>query len=253
MQVKEYKTMKEYHQTLYVVWGNHILFALFLAYNFQWWMIPFIFVNMHLFGMFSEVSVHRYFTHKSYETTRWKEHVLKVFSFLAAQGAVLTWVTTHRTHHAYEDTPKDPHSPLYMPWWKVYAGLFTQNYSKGLITDLLRHKDRKYFIFENKYYYLLWTALWIISYIIHPMLFFFFVSGAAMWYFATSIVNILSHGMIIGSVRDRNYVATNSKFLNFLTGIGNHNNHHINPKNYTYSVDREIDINGWIIKKFFAI
>lgn len=245
--------MKEYYQTLLVVWGNQVLFALFFILNFEWWMIPFLFLNLHLFGMFSEISVHRYFTHKSYKTGRLRQHLLKVFAFLTGQGAILTWVTTHRTHHAYEDTPKDPHSPFHLPWWKIYLGLFTQNYKKTLITDLLRDRDQKYYLFENKYYYLLWIGLWIASYAVHPMLFFFIVSGSAMWYFGTSIVNILSHGLILGTKRDENVVATNSSILNFLTGIGHHNNHHINPKDYSYSVNNEIDLNAWVIKKFFKI
>jgi fatty-acid desaturase len=97
----------------------------------------------------------------------------------------------------------------------------------------------------------MWTALWVISLLIHPVLFFLIVSGAAMWYWATSIVNILSHGSILGKPRDPNYVATNSVILNVLTGIGHHNNHHIYPNSYTYKVDNEVDLNGLVIEKFF--
>lgn len=240
--------MNPYKQTLWVVWGNHILFILAMITHFQWWMIPFAIASLHVFGMFSECAIHRYWTHKSYETTTWKDHMLKAWAFLAGQGAILSWVTVHRHHHAYEDTPGDPHSPLHMPWWKVYVGLFPNVYKKNLVTDLLRHKDKKYFLFENKYYWLMWTALWIVSYLIHPVFFFFIVSGSAMWYWATSIVNILSHSLTIGKKRDADHVATNSVVLNLLTGIGHHNNHHINPRNYTYQVDNEVDINGWVIK-----
>jgi stearoyl-CoA desaturase (delta-9 desaturase) len=242
--------MTEYKQTLLVVWGNHILFLLFLFFNFEWWMAPFLFLNMHLFGIFSEVSLHRYFTHKSYSTEGIRKHILKLFAFLTGQGAILTWVTTHRTHHAFEDTERDPHSPLFMPWWKIYLGLFKENYKKTLITDLLRDKDKQYYIFENKHYYLLWISTWVLSYLIHPMLFFFIVSGSAMWYFATSLVNILSHSLTVGTKRDESAVATNSGFLNFITGIGHHNNHHIDPKNYSYSLGGEVDVIAWVIEKF---
>jgi stearoyl-CoA desaturase (delta-9 desaturase) len=243
--------MSPYKQTLYVVWGNHLLFILALIFFFQWWMIPVAFVMLHVFGMFSEVAMHRYWTHKSYTTARWKEHILKAWAFLAGQGATLSWVTVHRYHHAYEDTPMDPHSPLHMPWWKIYIGLFPDKYKKALIKDLIRHPDKDYFIFENKHYWQMWTALWVTSLLIHPVMFFLIVSGAAMWYWATSIVNILSHGFILGKPRDSDYVATNSVILNILTGIGHHNNHHIYPNSYTYSVDGEIDLNGLVIEKFF--
>lgn len=242
-----------YYQTLYVVWLNHIFLILFLFFYFQWWMIPFILVNIHIFGLFSEVSLHRYFTHKSYKTTKSKEYLLKIFAVFSAQGSVLTWVTTHRSHHAFDDTEKDPHSPLHMPWWKIYLGLFTKKYQKKFIIDILRRSDRKYFIFEDKYYYLIWTTIWITAWLIHPFVFFFVVSGAAGWYFATSIVNIFSHAMVLGKPRDKNYTATNSKILNLLTGMGNHNNHHANPGSYTYSIDKEIDLYGLFIKKFLKI
>jgi fatty-acid desaturase len=96
----------------------------------------------------------------------------------------------------------------------------------------------------------MWIATWIISYAIHPLFFFFIVSGSAMWYFGTSLVNILSHSLSIGTQRDPSVVATNSRLLNLLTGIGHHNNHHINPSSYTYSIDKEIDIPAWVIDKF---
>jgi stearoyl-CoA desaturase (delta-9 desaturase) len=243
--------MKEYNQTLYVVWGNHLLFILFMCLYFEWWMILAAILNIHIFGMFSEVSIHRYFTHKSFETTRWKQHILKIWAFLAGQGAVLSWVTVHRHHHAYEDQPGDPHSPFFIPWWKIYLGLFTNNYKRTLVTDLLRSKDKNYFIFENKNYWKMWTSLWIISFLIHPYLFFFFVSGAAMWYWATSIVNILSHGEKVGTKKDLKIVATNSNLLNLITGIGNHHNHHRFPKNYSYSTGPEIDLNSKVIEYFF--
>lgn len=241
--------MNSYKQTLYVVWGNFLLFLLSIFYFQSWWLLTAI-PALYVFGFFSEVSIHRYYTHKSYETSQFKEKLLRVFAFLAGQGAVLSWVTVHRHHHAYEDGPKDPHSPLFYPWWKILLGLFPQEYKKNLVVDLMRSPGWKYFMFENKYYWLMWSATWVISFLISPYLFYFIVSGSAMWYIATSAVNIVNHGKKIGSVKYPETVATNSVLMNFLTGIGHHNNHHKFPKHYSYSTGPEIDINGWMIKHF---
>jgi len=244
--------MSPYKQTLYVVWGNQLFFILGLALLWSWWTIPLAIFGLFVFGCFSEISVHRYYTHKSYKTSTFKEKILRVFALLAGQGAIISWVTVHRTHHAYEDTARDPHSPFFHPWWKILLGLYPQEYKKTLVVDLMRSAGWKYYLFENQYYWLLWTAIWLVTFLIHPILFYFIVSGSAMWYIATSAVNILSHSKIVGIQYYTETVATNSRLLNLFTAIGHHNNHHKFPNSYTYSLNGEIDIYGFVIKKFFA-
>lgn len=245
--------MNPYKQTLFVVWMNQILFFSSLMLMWDNLLIPIGIVALYVFGCLSEISIHRYYTHKSYETTPLKEKFLRAFALLAGQGATISWVTVHRTHHAFEDTAKDPHSPLFHPWWKILLGLFPTQYKNNLVVDLMRKRSWNYFVFENKHYWLMWTAIWILSFLISKWLFYFIVAGAALWYIATSAVNILSHGFILGKTRFKETVATNSSTLNFFTGIGNHNNHHKFPGSYTYSVDNEIDVNGWVIEKFFKV
>lgn len=45
------------------------------------------------------------------------EYLLTFCGVLAAQGGPVGWVSTHRLHHAYSDTPRDPHSPGESFWW----------------------------------------------------------------------------------------------------------------------------------------
>ena len=42
----------------------------------------------------------------------------------------------------------------------------------------------------------------------------------------------------------------NSGWLNFVTGAGNHNNHHANPQSHTFKVDKETDIYGRLIELY---
>lgn len=240
-----------YKQTLFVVWGNFILFISYLILNFEISLLLISFVMMYVFGGFSEIGIHRFFTHKSFQTTRLKEHILKAFAFLAGQGAIMSWVTVHRYHHAYEDTPKDPHTPFHHSKLRIILGLYPTKYSKHLVVDLLRHKDSKYFIFENKYYWLMWSLLWVVSYLISPLFFFCIVSGSAMWYLATCAVNIINHGSELGFKKYPDAVARNIWWMNILTAIGNHNNHHKHPEKYSYRIDDEIDLYGTVIKYCF--
>lgn len=245
--------MPQFYQTLYVLWLNHILFITATITNFSWWMLPWAFINMHIWACMSEMSIHRYFTHKTYEVSaRFKEHILKAFAFLVGQGPVLGWVTVHRQHHRKEDTPEDPHSPHHRPWWKIYLGFLPREYPKNLVVDYLRHPDSRYFIFENQYYWLMWTATWIISYLISPYLFYMIVSGSAMWYFATNMINIYAHNGKLGQKPHTDSSAYNSGILETITSVGKHNNHHLQPGSYTYVVDpdTEFDWIAEVIKRF---
>lgn len=54
---------------------------------------------------------HRYFSHRSFETSRWFQFVLAFLGASSGQKGPLSWATSHRIHHRYSDTPKDPHTP----------------------------------------------------------------------------------------------------------------------------------------------
>lgn len=245
------KNLHPYYQTLFVVWGNQILFWIATLLFFDISMIMIMIIANYCFGCMSEISVHRYLAHKSYQTTPLKEKILLLFAFLTGQGAVLSWVAVHRCHHAYEDTVKDPHSPMFIPAWKLILGLFPrQEYKISIVADLIRSKNKNYLVFENKYYWLMWLTLWVVTYFISFYLFYFIVAGSALWYLMTCLVNIRAHGKV-GSRPNENAAGINSTFLNIMTGAGHHNNHHSDPKNYSYTRTNERDIYAWVIEKIF--
>src|SRR5262249_20425501 len=57
------------------------------------------------------IGYHRYFTHKSFETSRPIRLFLAIAGSIAAQGALIRWSATHRRHHQTSDSEGDPHSP----------------------------------------------------------------------------------------------------------------------------------------------
>lgn len=57
------------------------------------------------------VGFHRLFTHRSFRSNRALKIVLATAGSMALEGSVISWVATHRRHHAYSDRPGDPHSP----------------------------------------------------------------------------------------------------------------------------------------------
>jgi fatty-acid desaturase len=247
------KSIIDHYQTLYVVWGNMILMLIFLSYHEINYLILLLifFTSYWITASISEITVHRYFTHRSFDIPKSVEPIFLILATLVGQGSILHWVAVHRQHHAFEDTDKDPHSPLFISKLRLYLGLYPQqNYKLSLISDLIKNSNKKYFIYEKKFYPIIWTCIWIITYLISPYFFLFIVSGSVLWFLGTSTVNCFAHNNK-GQKRFVNSVAINSSILNFITGAGNHNNHHARPNFYTYSVDKEIDIYGSIIKFLF--
>jgi stearoyl-CoA desaturase (Delta-9 desaturase) len=54
---------------------------------------------------------HRCFTHRSFRAAPALRTALAVIGSLSFEGSVISWVATHRRHHAFTDQPGDPHSP----------------------------------------------------------------------------------------------------------------------------------------------
>ncbi|MGI9014369.1 MAG: acyl-CoA desaturase [Phycisphaerales bacterium] len=72
------------------------------------------------------VGYHRYFTHRSFQTSRFMTAVLAVLGSMAFEGPVLQWVAVHRRHHHHSDDHEDPHSPHAhgSGFWQVIRGMW---------------------------------------------------------------------------------------------------------------------------------
>ncbi len=71
-----------------------------------------IWVGSHLFiytGM--SIALHRYFSHKSFKTSRVFQAVLAIWGSFSLQGGALFWAALHRHHHTHCDESSDLHSP----------------------------------------------------------------------------------------------------------------------------------------------
>jgi fatty-acid desaturase len=196
------------------------------------------------------ITLHRYYTHKSFE---FKHRVIKeLFTLLAlmsARGSVIGWVYIHRMHHRYSDSETDPHIRN-MSVLKVFFPFFSDHAStvnKFMIKDLLT----KYQLNINQYYVaIVLTPVIILSLFSLKLAFF-------AWFlpvFLTSLIwNIFfwaGHSKNIGyRTHDTKDNSANSLLFAILTfGEGYHNNHHAFPSKFTTKLDKhEIDILGNII------
>ena len=68
-------------------------------------------VFLYFFRMFWITGgYHRYFSHKTYQTSRVWQFITAFMAQTSLQKGALWWAANHRVHHKYSDTPKDPHS-----------------------------------------------------------------------------------------------------------------------------------------------
>src|SRR5580704_5722536 len=176
---------------------------------------------------------HRYFSHRTFRTSRAMQLVFAVLAMTSAQKGVLWWAGHHRTHHKYSDLPGDVHSVKRDGFlWSHVGWIISKRYEP---TDLAKVQDLA------KYPELRWLDRWfLVPPIALALLLFvafgpwalvwgFFVSTTLLWH-GTFTINSLSH--MFGR---RRYPTTdnskNSALLAVVTlGEGWHNNHHYYPR-----------------------
>ena len=187
-------------------------------------------VALYVIRMFAVTGgYHRYFSHRTYKTSRAFQFVLAFVAQTSAQRGALWWAAHHRNHHLYSDQPQDIHSPVQDGFWYSHVlwlfdtGVPATDYRN--IPDLARYPELR---FLNKYYLLppiLLGALVFLTLGASGLFFGFFVSTVLLWH-GTFTINSLSH--VFGG---RRYATSDDSRNNWLLAIvtmgeGWHNNHH---------------------------
>ena len=195
---------------------------------------------------------HRYFSHRTYKTSRPFQLVLALLAMTSVQKGVLWWAAHHRHHHRMSDQPGDTHSVLQDGFWWSHVGwiLAPQNHDTDMdkVKDLARFPELRWL---NTYYYVPAIALAVGLFLAGgwwALYWGFFVSTTLLWH-GTFTINSLTH--VFGN---RRYVTTdnskNNLWLALITlGEGWHNNHHY----YQRATNQgffwwEIDVTFYVLK-----
>ncbi|KAB2634109.1 palmitoyl-monogalactosyldiacylglycerol delta-7 desaturase [Pyrus ussuriensis x Pyrus communis] len=116
--------------TSIVVLLFHIL-SLLAPFYFNWgafWLFVALYI---LTGLGITLGYHRSLAHRSFKLPRW----LELFCLLRP----IEWVSTHRYHHQFTDTKKDPHSPLMGFWFSHIGWIFNNSFRFAVRTVVLYH------------------------------------------------------------------------------------------------------------------
>ncbi|MEN9362190.1 MAG: hypothetical protein RL095_3725 [Verrucomicrobiota bacterium] len=65
---------------------------------------------------------HRHLSHGSFTMPRWFRFLMTLLACSAGQQGPVTWVSSHRAHHACADRDGDPHSPVTHSFWHAHLG-----------------------------------------------------------------------------------------------------------------------------------
>jgi stearoyl-CoA desaturase (delta-9 desaturase) len=172
---------------------------------------------------------HRYFSHKSYRTSRPMQLLLAIGAMSSSQKGVIWWAGHHRRHHKYSDQPGDVHSVVLDGFWWSHVGWMLaykhQPTETERVKDLMEYPE---LVWLNRWWWLPPAALGVGCFLVggwFALVWGFCVSTVLLWH-GTFTINSLTH--VFGS---RRYPTTdnsrNSPVLAFITmGEGWHNNHH---------------------------
>jgi stearoyl-CoA desaturase (delta-9 desaturase) len=182
---------------------------------------------VRMFGV--TAGYHRYFSHRSYRTSRPMQFVLAVLAMTSSQKGVIWWASHHRAHHKYSDQPGDVHSVLREGFlWGHIGWLLSPAYEaadEDRVRDLMKFPE---LVWLGRYWVVPPAALGVASFLIggwFGLVWAFLVSTVLLWH-GTFTINSLAH--MFGR---RRYATTdnskNSAILAVITlGEGWHNNHH---------------------------
>src|SRR5476649_664604 len=97
-------------------------------------------VALYFIRMFAVTGMHhRYFSHKSYSTSRFGQFMLAVFAGTAVQRGSLWWAYHHRHHHQHSDEAEDAHSPHVHGFLWSHIGWITSR--RNFPTDYTKIRD----------------------------------------------------------------------------------------------------------------
>jgi stearoyl-CoA desaturase (delta-9 desaturase) len=216
-------------------WTSFPFFAIHAAcvaaffVGFRWTYILLALALYYVGMFFVTAGYHRYFSHRSFKTSRAFQFVLAFMAMTSAQKGVLWWAAHHRHHNKFSDQEEDLHSPRQFGfWWSHVGWILSSKYNQTrteMIADFAKYRELRWL---NKYYLVPPLTLALVLFLIGgwgALVWGFFIRTVMLWH-GSFTINSLSH--VFGR---RRYPTTdtsrNNWWLALLTlGEGWHNNHH---------------------------
>ncbi|KAJ0007854.1 hypothetical protein Pint_30134 [Pistacia integerrima] len=242
-----------------VVLAMHLL-SVFAPFHFTWsafWVAFGLYVITGLLGI--TLSFHRNLSHRSFKLPKWLEYLFAYCGVQALQGNPIDWVSTHRYHHQFCDSERDPHSPLEGFWFSHMSWLFDTNSvmercgGPSNVGDL---EKQPFYRFLRSSYIFHPIALGVLLYALGGFPFIVWGMGVRIvWvYHITWFVNSACHvwGKQAWNTGD---LSRNNWWVALLAfGEGWHNNHHAFEFSARHGLEWwEVDMTWYVVRFLQAI
>lgn len=259
--------LDKFRVTVFILLHFACLSVLFTGVS---WFALLLAVSLYFARMFFITAFyHRFFSHRSYKTSRPVQFLMAVAGCTTGQRGPLWWASHHREHHITSDTENDPHSPKNgllnsHCLWFLRKGNFNSDDKR--IKDLTKYKE---LLILEKIDWIPFLLLFIACYFLgdylavhypalntngfQTLVWGGFISTTVL-YHATYLINSLAH--LYGKRRfETKDDSRNNIWLALLTlGEGWHNNHHRYPASTRQGFyPGEIDISYLLLKCFAAV
>jgi len=222
-------------------------------------------ITLYLLRMFAITAFyHRYFSHKSFRTSRKIQFIFALIGASATQRGPLWWAAHHRQHHRYADQPADPHSPKQGFFWSHMGWFLSGKHYQAdynLVQDWKRFVELRWLDrFDLIAPVLLALTLFIFGVLLEKFAPELKTSGWQMlvWGYFISTVVLLHVTLLINSMAHRigkkRYTTNDESRNNFLLalltlGEGWHNNHHHYPASARQGFYWwEVDVSYYLLK-----
>lgn len=234
---------------------NHVIlifgiYSIIQTEEYAWLLLGFVcFLWTGIVGV--NVALHRYYSHQSFKTTKFKEQILLWSSVITSLGSPAMWCSIHRMHHSHSDTDKDPHNPrlygIFKTWFTLWpAKAIPKRFFVPFIkTPMMRFVHNNYFLIN-------FTVLFLLALIDIRLAAVAYCLPAVGCFHGASAIGVIPH--YFGYKRYKiNDESRNSWVASILSlGEGWHNNHHANPGRWWQGETWwELDPPAFMIKHFF--
>jgi stearoyl-CoA desaturase (delta-9 desaturase) len=223
-------------------WGVHLMCLGVIWVGWSWTAVG-VALALYLVRMFGITGFyHRYFSHRTFKTSRWMQFIAAAVSNASAQKGPIWWAAHHRHHHLHSDDEEDVHSPVRRGFlWSHMGWIFTARNARTnfrFAPDLVKYPELR---FLDRFDVLMPILLGVSTYFLgvyleavlpelgtngmQMLVWGFFISTVAVFH-ATVSINSFAH--LFGSRRyaTRDHSRNNPLLALVTLGEGWHNNHH---------------------------
>ena len=208
-----------------------------------------LYYPLHSLG--TVIGYHKLLSHGAFEPRPGVVKFSTALSMLMFSGQPLAWAATHRLHHKYSDTDKDPHSPCHGKWHAYYAWLWSYEMpesDKFIVKDLI--KRYPWMLSMWRYESIAPAVFYAVLFWIDTTVATVFLSAALLSFHKGMLVNMISHDPLHSG---SNKACDRIWLSRLLSPTFLHRDHHENSRKFDYSNAQVRDGSAWFIQRFLAV